>query len=211
MTAVDWPDGREAHTEPSCADHYQPYGAIELSYITTMIANTVIDELLKASETSYRRIWVSGRQAEYGGTIGKAFTDWEKHGVHPFGERDHGGAGIARFYIDRLGLADEVQALEVALHLLQHGYRGHHDCPCGSGAKLRNCHGPALLELDRNHTAESARCDFGEILRHCLKRVGDGELALPAELERRLLRQGNRKVRRPGLRATQDRAKRDCG
>ena len=136
---------------------------------------------------------------------------WEKHGVHPFGERDHGGAGIARFYIDRLGLADEVQALEVVLHLFQHGYRGHHDCPCGSGAKLRNCHGPALLELDRNHTAESARYDFGEILRHCLKRVGDGELALPAELERRLLRQGNRKVRRPGLRATQDRAKRDRG
>ena len=75
LTAVDWPDGREAHTEPSCADHYQPYGAIELSYITTMIANTAIDELLNASETSYRRIWVSGREAEYGGTIGKAFTE----------------------------------------------------------------------------------------------------------------------------------------
>ena len=75
LTAVDWPEGREAHTEPSCADHYQPYGAIELSYITTMIANTAIDELLNASETSYRRIWVSGRQAEYGGTIGKAFTE----------------------------------------------------------------------------------------------------------------------------------------
>ena len=75
LTAVDWPDEREAHTEPSCADHYQPYGAIELSYITTMIANTAIDELLNASETSYRRIWVSGRQAEYGATIGKAFTE----------------------------------------------------------------------------------------------------------------------------------------
>lgn len=75
LTAVDWPNGREAHTEPSCADHYQPYGAIELSYITTMIANTAIDELLNASEASYRRIWVSGRHAEYGGTIGKAFTE----------------------------------------------------------------------------------------------------------------------------------------
>ena len=75
LTAVDWPDGREANTEPSCADHYQPYGAIELSYITTMVADTAIDELLNASERSYRRIWVSGRQAEYGGTIGKAFTE----------------------------------------------------------------------------------------------------------------------------------------
>ncbi|MCY4558118.1 MAG: ThiF family adenylyltransferase [Chloroflexi bacterium] len=75
LTAVDWPDGVEAYTEPSCADHYQPYGAIELSYITTMIADTAIDELLNASETSYRRIWVSGRQAEYGGTLSKAFTE----------------------------------------------------------------------------------------------------------------------------------------
>lgn len=75
LTAVEWPDGWEAHTEPSCADHYQPYGAIELSYITAMIANTAIDELLNASETSYRRIWMSGRQAEYGGTISKAFTE----------------------------------------------------------------------------------------------------------------------------------------
>ena len=68
-----------------------------------------------------------------------------------------------------------------------------------------------MLELHRNHTAESARYDFGEILRHCLKRVGDGELAFPAELERRLLQQGNRKVRKPGLRATQDQGERDRG
>ena len=133
---------------------------------------------------------------------------WEKHGVHPFGERDHGGAGIARFYIDRLGLADEVQALEVVLHLFQHGYRGHHDCPCGSGAKLRDCHGPAVLELHRNHTVASAQCDLAEILRHCLKKVDDGELVLSAELKRRLLRQGSKMAGRPGSRATQDWPKR---
>ena len=63
---------------------------------------------------------------------------WERHGVHPFGEREHGGGGIARFYIDRLGLKGEVQALEVALHLFQYGYWGHHDCPCGSGSAPRS-------------------------------------------------------------------------
>ena len=104
---------------------------------------------------------------------------WERHGVHPFGEREHGGEGIARFYIDWLGLPGEVQALEVALHLAQHGYRGHHDCPCGSGAKLRDCHGAAVLELHRSHTAQSARYEFGEILGHCLKKRGDGELVFP--------------------------------
>ena len=133
---------------------------------------------------------------------------WEQHGVHPFGEREHGGEGIARFYIDWLGLPGEVQALEVVLHLVQHGYRGHHDCPCGSGAKLRHCHGPAVLELHRNHTVASAQYDFAEILRHCLKKVDDGELVLSAELKRRLLRQGNKMARRPGSRATQDRLKR---
>ena len=25
---------------------------------------------------------------------------WERHGVHPFGEREHGGAGIVRFYVE---------------------------------------------------------------------------------------------------------------
>jgi len=133
---------------------------------------------------------------------------WERHGVHPFGEREHGGEGIARFYIDWLGLPGEVQALKVALYLVQHGYRGHHDCPCGSGAKLRDCHGPAVLELHQNHTVASAQYDLAEILRHCLKKVDDGELVLSAELKRRLLRQGNKMARRPGSRATQDRLKR---
>ena len=133
---------------------------------------------------------------------------WERHGVHPFGEREHGGEGIARFYIDWLGLPGEVQALEVALHLVQHGYRGHHDCPCGSGARLRDCHGPAILELHRTHTVESAQYDLGEILRHCMKKLDDGGLVLPVELKRRLLRQGNRMARRPGFRESQDRSER---
>ena len=127
---------------------------------------------------------------------------WEKHGVHSFGERDHGGAGIARFYIDRLGLADEVQALEVVLHLFQYGYRGHHDCPCGSGAKLRDCHGHALLELHRNHTAETARFDFVAILAHCVTKADDGELELSGQVRGRILRQLERSVAVSGSQKT---------
>ena len=114
---------------------------------------------------------------------------WEQHGVHPFGEREHGGAGIARFYIDRIGLEGEMQALEVAFHLFQHGYRGHHDCPCGSGTKLRDCHGPAMLELHRNHTAETARFDLLAIFAHCAGKVDDGELEFPGQLRQRISRQ----------------------
>ena len=114
---------------------------------------------------------------------------WERHGVHPFGEREHGDGGIVRFYIERLDLADEIQALEVALYLFQFGYRGHHDCPCGSGAKLRSCHGSALLELHRSHTAETARFDLEAILCYCVTTADDGQLALPEQLMGRVLRQ----------------------
>lgn len=113
---------------------------------------------------------------------------WERHGVHPFGEREHGRAGIVRFYIDWLDLPGEVEALKVALDLVQHRYRGHHDCPCGSGAKLRNCHRPALMQLDRHHTAATALHDFGAVLAHCVQKAKAGELQLPAELARRIRR-----------------------
>ncbi len=122
---------------------------------------------------------------------------WERHGVHPFGEREHGGAGIARFYMDRLGLADEMQALEVAFHLFQHGYRGHHDCPCGSGSKLRNCHGPAVLELHRIHTAESVRFDLLEIFFHCVGKADNKELEFSGRRRRQISGQLEKRLRRP--------------
>ncbi len=110
---------------------------------------------------------------------------WEKHGEHPFGEREHGEAGIVGFYVEKLGLSDDIQVLEVLLHLHQYGYRGHHDCPCGSGAKLRNCHGHALKKLYQLHTSETVRRDFCAVLKYCLQRDSEGELELPAALKRR--------------------------
>ena len=134
---------------------------------------------------------------------------WERHRVHPFGEREHGGGGIARFYIDRLGLAGEIRALEVAFHLFKYGYRGHHDCPCGNGSKLRDCHGPALLELHRNHTAETARFDLVAIFTHCANKADDGELEIPEQLRRRVLQQLGKAVAASSSQNTKIQAKRN--
>lgn len=74
LKATDWPEP-SVNTEPSCADHYQPYGAIELAYITAMIASTVIDELLSPSEESYRNVWFSGKVADFGGRWSDGFGE----------------------------------------------------------------------------------------------------------------------------------------
>ena len=74
LMATRWPDKPEVTTEPSCADHYQPYGAIELAYITAMIANMAIDEVLNPSTNSYRNVWFSNKVADYGGKWSDAFA-----------------------------------------------------------------------------------------------------------------------------------------
>ena len=74
ITATAWPEKTEVNTEPSCADHYQPYGAIELAFITAMIASTAVDEILSPSTKSYRNIWFSSKIVDYGGTFSDEFT-----------------------------------------------------------------------------------------------------------------------------------------
>ena len=112
---------------------------------------------------------------------------WKKYGEHPFGEQNHGAEGIVQYYIDTLNLADEVKALTVVFFLCKHGYRGHHDCPCGSGRKVRNCHGPMLLDLHKHHTSETLYHDLQFIVRHCAEKCRFGELSVPFPLKRKIV------------------------
>lgn len=88
----------------------------------------------------------------------------KQHGTYPFGDQLHGNAGILRHYMDALKLNDELAALAVISFLFEHGYRGHHACPCGSGRTVRNCHGEALRELNACHTQHTRRAEFEAIL-----------------------------------------------
>jgi len=113
---------------------------------------------------------------------------FKKHGRHPFDEAAHGHEGILRHYLDTLGLRDELTALRIISFLIDHGYRGHHECPCGSGRTVRACHGPALLALHRTHNKESLKTDFAAIFGVCFPKFERGELSFPAPLRRQLLR-----------------------
>ncbi len=113
---------------------------------------------------------------------------FKKHGRHPFDEAAHGYEGILKHYLDTLGLQDELTALRVISFLIEHGYRGHHECPCGSGKIVRACHGPALLTLNRTHNEQSLRSDFAAIFSICFLKFERNELSFPAPLRRQLLR-----------------------
>ena len=113
---------------------------------------------------------------------------WRKHGYHPFDEAAHGHEGILRHYVDTLGLRGPLEALAVICFLLEHGYRGHHDCPCGSGRKVRACHGPMLRALHEHHTRETVRDDFLAILSICFAEFGKGRLSFSGPLRNQLIR-----------------------
>lgn len=116
------------------------------------------------------------------------YCHWKVHGEHPFGEQKHGGEGIIQYYIDRLNLSDEATALAFVCFLYEYGYRGHHDCPCGSGRRVRKCHGPMLLDLHRHHTTLTRRYDLNSALVHCARKMKDGQLSLPDILTKQVLR-----------------------
>lgn len=74
-------------------------------------------------------------------------TYWERKGVYPWGEASHGSAGIKASYAELFGVSDDLSILRFLRYLAMGYYRGHHLCNCGSGIRLRDCHGPTLLGL----------------------------------------------------------------
>ncbi len=81
------------------------------------------------------------------------FFSYEYHcryGVFPFGERPHGINGLLDTYQGIFDESDLRKVFILARYVCDGEYRGHIDCPCGSGKKLRNCHGPSLFPIMTN-------------------------------------------------------------
>jgi hypothetical protein len=116
------------------------------------------------------------------------FAYWYRHDEHPFGELEHGNAGIAQYYRRRLGLADDLAVLSFLGYLFEHGFRGHHDCPCGSRRKLRACHGNVARELLRAHTDFTFAKDIMLLFALCHERAKLKQLTIPNPVMDRMLR-----------------------
>lgn len=72
-----------------------------------------------------------------------------RYGKLPFGELSHGLEGILEHYLDFFHLEDERALSGLIAILAQGNYRGHIFCPCGSGKRLRSCHGEKVHEMMR--------------------------------------------------------------
>ena len=79
------------------------------------------------------------------------YSYYEKHGTLPFGERSHDKKGILSLYMEIFNVDDYNVAFEFLKILANKKSRGYQDCPCGSGKKLKECHGPMVLKLKNLH------------------------------------------------------------
>jgi len=123
------------------------------------------------------------------------YCHWKKHGVHPFGESEHGSQGIVRYYMDALGLTDKLEVLAFAAFLYEYGYRGHHPCPCGSGKKVRKCHGKVLRDLHDKHTQDTLKTDFLHVLNICSSAIESNSTDVPMSLRHQIVRLLDRHIK----------------
>lgn len=82
---------------------------------------------------------------------------YEAVGNWPWGERSHGAEGIFESYAELLGTEDR-EVIRRYLNILAHAQpKGHWECPCGSGQRLRKCHREGVFRLRGRITTEEAK------------------------------------------------------
>ncbi len=79
-------------------------------------------------------------------------------GTFPFGEHQHGSPGILNGYAEVLECEPDKNVVLYNLKMLLHQPpRGHWQCPCGSGQKIRDCCRDRLSELSDRISPKLAR------------------------------------------------------
>lgn len=92
LTVVEWPEGGDVHQEePACGGHYQPYGPVELAYVTATVAEGALDCLLNPPVRSFSRVFVTSPRsiASLGGRLTESWRS-------AFGDGDGGARTVDR-------------------------------------------------------------------------------------------------------------------
>jgi hypothetical protein len=98
-----------------------------------------------------------------------AYCYFEQHGEMPFGELSHGGKGILEYYAQLFNVASEIATVELLKILAENNYKGHHDCPCRSGKRIRDCHGGLLLNINSYQSQLEFLYDYIQCLTYLQK------------------------------------------
>lgn len=79
----------------------------------------------------------------------------------PWGQRSHYGEGILEFYSEILELPNEPNIVEfMKLLARKNNPKGHEECPCGSGKKLRDCHHKNVSKAHESIAWHDAKTDL---------------------------------------------------
>lgn len=100
---------------------------------------------------------------------------YEEYGVYPYGERSHGTMGNLEYLKDLFQVDDWKQVLDIMLFVVQSSYRGHLLCPCGSGKRIRKCHGEILKKVMNAALQDECRAILFEIERECNRKAKNGK------------------------------------
>lgn len=82
---------------------------------------------------------------------------FETSGTWPLGERRHGNDGLYDFYLECFGTSDPTATKKYLQCLSHHTIKGHFECPCGSGKRLRTCHLQQIRDLQVKIPSHVAR------------------------------------------------------
>ena len=154
-----------------------PIDSNELPYVIDL--DGVIDDsyphryvdgkLCLETDTAIRWRFISGFNLsewvdEYVEPFFFSYEFYKRYGYFPFGERPHDIEGILNTYQDLLQESDLGKVFALMEFCANRRYRGHVRCPCGSGAKLRHCHGNTVFPIMRDpHKKEIISTDIDTI------------------------------------------------
>lgn len=111
----------------------------------------------------------------------------------PFGDLAHGYVGLLQYYAEHFG-SDGITALKFLKYLADDIAPPASPCPCGSGDKLRDCHGAKLEELRPYYPAKM----FESELRELIKEARQANIDLPEKsvMPKRMSKNRQRRSRR---------------
>lgn len=97
-----------------------------------------------------------------------SFTHFKLHGTMPYGELSHAIKGIIEYYKEFFKVSSEILVINCLQILYEGKLNGHQFCPCNSGQKIRNCHGPQLHEIKTMQNKKSFANESSQIIIHLI-------------------------------------------